>query len=143
MALCHQKSWSGIVAGSDEKKCPYCAEVIKAEALKCRYCGEMLNQSREARQMKEAPKSGSSAGKIILWIVLTPILGLLGLMVLGAVISGTDSPEDKARKSAGLAIELCWKDVSDDLEERSTRRLIRSVCEKMESDYRQKYNRAP
>lgn len=63
----------------------------QAEALKCRYCGEVLNQSREAWQMKEAPKSSSSAGKIILWIILTPNRGLLGLMVLGAVISGATS----------------------------------------------------
>ncbi|MNC72478.1 hypothetical protein D3C75_1235340 [compost metagenome] len=82
-------------------------------------------------------------GKVILWIILTPALGLLGMMVLGAAIKGTETPEDKTRKSAALAIELCWKDVKDDLEESSTRRFVRMVCEKMEGDFQQKYHRAP
>lgn len=42
-------SWRGvkangiaIITGSDEKKCPFCAEMIKIEAIKCKHCGSML-----------------------------------------------------------------------------------------------------
>lgn len=43
-------SWRGIKAEgtavfieSDEKKCPFCAEIIKKEAIKCKHCGSDLN----------------------------------------------------------------------------------------------------
>jgi predicted nucleic acid-binding Zn ribbon protein len=31
-----------------EKRCPFCAEVIHAEAKKCKHCGELLDESLRA-----------------------------------------------------------------------------------------------
>lgn len=33
---------SAVLADGDYKKCPFCSEVIKAEARVCRYCGRDL-----------------------------------------------------------------------------------------------------
>ncbi len=44
IANSYKKKAEGVVATADMKKCPDCAEMIKADAKKCRYCGKMFEE---------------------------------------------------------------------------------------------------
>lgn len=63
----------------DEKKCPYCAEVIKSEAVKCRFCGSKLS-TRPPREPL-ASKYKRHEKTIYLIVLLVFILTIVVIVV--------------------------------------------------------------
>jgi len=86
------------VVGLQTKQCPFCAEIIQAQAIKCRFCGEFLSgdqaraiksrsqlnsqpfddtQASDEVLFRARPSLCARAGSLMRWLVLLAGAGLL------------------------------------------------------------------
>lgn len=68
----------------NEKKCPYCAETIKADAIVCRYCGRDL----DVEQVKALSGRAPSRNEPSKWAAFGFILLMFEIIYIGALVLG-------------------------------------------------------
>lgn len=73
----------------------------------------------------------------------TLLLVVSALVVFMLAAHFTRSPERTQRAADSAEIERCRTAQNDELQELSTRRLMRTACDRMEAEYRKKWHTNP
>ncbi|MHC8343830.1 hypothetical protein [Pseudomonas sp. RT6P73] len=110
-----------------------------AEAILCKHCQSDL------RQKIPVPGGGSLSSEKRMGPVSKVLVGIIiavtSYLVYGLYVS--DAPEDKERKQAQDAVELCRQEVDSYSGPASGKSVIAEICRKLEDEFRKSFGRAP
>ena len=107
------------------KKCPYCAEVIQAEAIKCRFCGSKLS----TRPPREPLASKYQRHKNTINRVVIPVILVLVVIAIVVTLIATRKPPtfsfsvDKSTEAPSVVGTYTQTEKDSDSESVSTRTL--------------------
>ena len=87
---------------SDEKKCPYCAETIKAEAIYCRYCKRDLKNTLSIPVAIQEQHKDSAPQKKQVRPLSIFAWGFIGVMFLVAISGLFKGPANVKREGVDL-----------------------------------------